>query len=230
MNVRKALALAVNTDDVVEVLGGDEFYQKLEGYVPAGLPGISGDFREEANAARDSYSLAYDPEKAKELLAQEGYTAENPLKIVYRYPNSGTDPDLATLLQEQWASIGVDVDFSALESGVYWDQFDQGTFELMRFGLGTSHPITCLDQWTTGMQVVPTVDDAKFDQMMLDAKWEADYKKAMEICHEADSYVVDEMVYVVPLYQKKTGLLVQSNVKGYQLRGTTMYWYSCTKE
>jgi len=66
--------------------------------------------------------------------------------------------------------------------------------------------------------------------MMLDAKWEADYKKAMEICHEADSYVVDEMVYVVPLYQKKTGLLVQSNVKGYQLRGTTMYWYSCTKE
>jgi len=230
VNVRKALALAVNTDDVVEVLGGDEFYQKLEGYVPAGLPGISGDFREEANAARDSYSLAYDPEKAKELLAQEGYTAENPLKIVYRYPNSGTDPDLATLLQEQWASIGVDVDFSALESGVYWDQFDQGTFELMRFGLGTSHPITCLDQWTTGMQVVPTVDDAKFDQMMLDAKWEADYKKAMEICHEADSYVVDEMVYVVPLYQKKTGLLVQSNVKGYQLRGTTMYWYSCTKE
>lgn len=230
VNVRRALALAVNTDDVIEVLGGEEFYQKLEGYVPAGLPGISGDFRLEANEARDSYSLAYNPEKAKELLAQEGYTEENPLTIVYRYPNSGTDPDLATLLQEQWTSIGVNVDFSSLESGVYWDQFDQGTFELMRFGLGTSHPIVCLDQWTTGMQVVPVVDDEKIDQMMLDAKYETDNAKAMEICHEADDYVVDEMVYVIPLYQKKTGLLVQSNVKGYQLRGTTMYWYSCTKE
>ena len=122
------------------------------------------------------------------------------------------------------------MDFSALESGVYWDQFDQATFELMRFGLGTSHPIVCLDQWTTGKQVVPCVSDERFDQMMLDAKREPDNAKALEICHEADSYIVDEMVYVIPIYQKKTGLLVQSNVKGYQLRGTTMYWSGCTKE
>ena len=230
VNVRRALAKAVNTDAIIEVLGGEEFYQKLEGYVPAGLPGISGDFRQEANDARDSYSLAYDPEAAKELLAQEGYTAENPLKIVYRYPNSGTDPDLATLLQEQWSSIGVDVDFSALESGVYWDQFDQATYELMRFGLTTSHPITCLDQWTTGMQVVPVVSDEKFDQMMTDAKWAPDNETAMQICHQADDYVVDEMVYVIPMYQRKTGLLIQENIKGYQLRGTTMYWYGCVKE
>ncbi len=230
VDVRRALALAVNGSEIVEVLGGDTFYQTLEGYIPEGVPGKNGDFRLEVNSSRDGYSLAYDPEKAKELLAKAGYTEENPLRIVYRYPNQGNDADLATLLQKQWKAIGVEVDFSALESGVYWDQFDQATYELMRFGLGTSHPIVCLDQWTTDMQVVPVVSDEKFDQMMLDAKWETDPDRAMDICREAEEYILDEMVYVIPLYQRKTGVLIQSDIKNYELRGTTLFWGFCEKQ
>ncbi len=228
ITVRKALAKAVDTDAIVDVLGGDSFFQKLQGFVPVGIPGASGDFRAEGDAMGGDYELAYDPEEAKNLLAEAGYDENNPLHIVYRYANSGNNADLATILQEQWSLIGVDVDFSALESGVYWDQFDQGQFELCRFGLGTTHPITALDVWTTDMQVVPVVSDEKFDQLMLDAKWEGDPAQAMNLCHEAEEYLVDEMAYIIPLYQPKNSILIQPSVAGYELHGSTLYWAHCT--
>ncbi len=228
INVRKALAKAIDTDSIVEVLGGDSFFQKLEGFVPAGVPGASGDYRTEGDNLNDAYELAYDPEGAAELLAQAGYDEANPLHIVYRYSNSGNNADLATILQEQWASVGVEVEFSALESGVYWDQFDQGLFELCRYGLSVSHPITGLDVWTTGMQIVPAVSDEKFDQLMLDAKWAGDVDEALNICHEAEEYLVDEMAYIVPLYQPKNSILVQKSLSGYELHGSTLYWGYCT--
>ena len=227
LTTRKALAKAVNTDAIVDVLGGDSFFQKLEGFVPVGVPGASGDFRTEGDGMKD-YALSYDPEEAKKLLEEAGYSEDNPLHIVYRYSNSGNNADLATILQEQWAAIGVDVEFSALESGVYWDQFDQGQFELCRYGLGTSHPITALDVWTIDMQVVPAVADEHFDELMLDAKWEGDLGKAMDLCHEAEDYLVDEMAYIIPLYQPKNAILVQPSLDGYELHGSSLYWGHCT--
>lgn len=228
INVRKALAKAVDTDSIVEVLGGSDFFQKLEGFVPSGVPGENGDFRAEGDALVDSYELAYDPEEAVKLLAEAGYDESNPLHIVYRYSNSGNNADLATILQEQWSAVGVEVDFSALESGVYWDQFDQGLFELCRYGLGTTHPITALDVWTTDMQIVPAVSDEKFDQLMLDAKWAGSIPEALNICHEAEDYLVNEMAYIVPLYQPKNSILVQKSLSGYELHGSTLYWGHCT--
>ena len=83
VNVRRALALAIDKEDVVSVLGGEIYYPVLNGYVPDGIPGIEGSFRSEGDA--DGYSLSYDPEQAKALLKEAGYDENNPLHITYKY-------------------------------------------------------------------------------------------------------------------------------------------------
>ncbi len=51
--------------------------------------GVAGDtdtFRAEGDA--DGYTLTYDPDQAKELLAGAGYDESNPLHITYKYSNN----------------------------------------------------------------------------------------------------------------------------------------------
>ena len=55
VRVRRALALAINKEAVVMVIGGSQFFPVLNGYVPVGIPGIDGSFRSEGDA--DGYTL-----------------------------------------------------------------------------------------------------------------------------------------------------------------------------
>ena len=75
--------------------------------------------------------MTYDPDQAKELLAGAGYDESNPLHITYKYSNNGIHGDVATMLQQMWEAVGVEVDFECVESGVYYDQLDQGDFEII---------------------------------------------------------------------------------------------------
>ena len=222
VNVRKALAMAINRDEIVSVLGA-EFYPTIEGYVPYGMGGNDGDYREEGDATANHPQ--YDPEAAKELLAQEGYDESNPLTITYKYSNNGVHGDVATVLEQQWEAIGVNVEFAAVESGVFYDQLDQGDFEIARYGLSaTDSPMQFLDIWTTGMQVVAAVDDETYNQMVSDAKYIVDSEEYINALHDAEAYLYDENVYVIPLFQNTSQYLVADGLKGYTMHGAYA-WY-----
>ena len=125
LTVKKNLELAptllkLKDKQAISDVLGSEYYQVLNGYVPHGAAGINGEFRDEADA--DGYTLTYDPETAKQLLAEAGYDESNPLKTVYKYSNHSIHGDVATMLQSFWAAVGVDVSFDSVESSVYYDQ------------------------------------------------------------------------------------------------------------
>ena len=223
VNIRRALALAINKDAVVSVLGGPLFYPVLNGYVPDGIVGYEDSFRSEGDA--DGYSLVYDPEQAKELLKEAGYDASNPLHITYKYSNSGIHGDVATMLQQMWKAVGVDVEFQNVESAVFYDQLDRGDFEIARYGYGAvDSAIQYLELWTTGMQVVPAVDVPEFDQMIADARTISDPAQFNNALHAAEDYLVEENVYVIPLFNFNTPALVKPWVKGYTMAGIYPYF------
>ena len=72
------------------------------------------------------------------ITVKKAYDESNPLHITYKYSNSGIGADVAAVLQQMWTAIGVEVDFEAVESGVYYDQLDAGDFEIARYGLNAS--------------------------------------------------------------------------------------------
>ena len=223
VNVRRALALAIDKEAVVSILGGDLFYPVLNGYVPEGIAGVEGSFRSEGDA--DGYTLVYDPDRAKELLAKAGYDENNPLHIAYKYSNGGIHGDVAAVLEQMWKAVGVDVTFESMETGVFYDQLDQGDFEIARYGYGAvDNAIQYLDLWTTGMQMVPAVDVPEFDRMLDEARTIADPVQFNNALHAAEDYLVEENVYVIPLFNFNTPALVQSGVAGYTMAGAYPYF------
>ncbi len=226
VRVRRALALAIDKQAISDVLGS-EYYQVLNGYIPHGAAGINGEFRDEADA--DGYTLTYDPETAKQLLAEAGYDESNPLKTVYKYSNNSIHGDVATMLQSFWAAVGVDVSFDSVESSVYYDQVDQGDFELCRYGDSVgSHFSRLLTLWTTGGQVVPAVSDPVYDEMAANAIQLADPTEYLQALHEMEDYLVEENVYLIPLFEYLTPYLIADGVQGITLNGVWPFFGYCT--
>ena len=223
VRIRRALALAIDKEAVVSVLGGSLFFPVLNGYVPEGIPGIEDSFRAEGDA--DGYTLVYDPEQARALLAEAGYSEDRPLHIAYKYSTNGVHADVATMLQQMWKAVGIDVEFQSVESAVFYDQLDQGDFEIARYGYGAGDSaIQYLDLWTTGMQVVPAIDVPEFDQMVADARQLVDPVAFNNALHAAEDYLVEENVYLIPLFNFDTPVLVHSYIKGSTITGIYPYF------
>ena len=222
VNIRRALALAIDKEDVVSVLGGDLYYPVLNGYVPDGIPGISGSFRSEADA--DGYSLIYDPEQAKALLAEAGYNESNPLHITYKYSNSGVHGAVAVKLQQMWKAVGIDAELQSAESSAFYGQLDQGDFEVAYYSFAfTDSAIQYLNMWVSStsiaMGITPAVEDSVFDHMVIDAYKTVDPVAFNETLHAAEDYLVEENVYIIPLFNFNTPALVQDYVDGYTMAG-----------
>lgn len=69
---------------------------------------------------------ARDVEAARDLLVQAGY--EDGLEMVLHVPDSGGRPDLAVVLQNQWAEAGINVEVSVEPESVYYG--DDGWLEV----------------------------------------------------------------------------------------------------
>lgn len=213
VNVRRALAISIDRDEIVKAINAGDFYTPLYGYVPHGMMGAEKEFRTEGDEMQ--LYQQYDPEKAKELLAEAGYNESNPLTLKYKYSNNSIHADVAQMLEQMWKAVGVNVELEVVESGVFYDQIDQGDFEMSRYGLMCSNdPSEFLNQWTKAMQPVPAVADDKYDQMMTDVTKIVDRTEYMNKLHEIETYLVEENVYVIPLFDFNEPALKKENFKG----------------
>ena len=221
VRVRKALALAVNKDAMLTVLNGGDYVTPLNGMVPYGFEGLNGDFRAEAN----DY-LPYNVEEAKALLAEAGYNESNPLKLEYLYSNAQFHADVAQMLQQLWAAIGVEVELKAVEMGVFYDYVDYGDFQMARYSIASStDPLTYLKTFMTENQIEPCVSDATYDQMIADAYNIVDTQEYITALHEAEEYLVNEQAYLIPLLTQQSVVLKQPYIEGVWANpGGTIYF------
>ncbi|QCQ17592.1 ABC transporter substrate-binding protein [Microbacterium sp. RG1] len=94
VRVRQALNYAIDREAIAKALG--EAYTPLNQYVPPGLIGFS-------DALDDAY--AYDPARAKQLLADAGFSGGFTLNFATNTDNR--DAEVSQILVEQWNAIGV---------------------------------------------------------------------------------------------------------------------------
>jgi ABC-type transport system substrate-binding protein len=111
--VREALDIAINRDDYIAKLYFGE--GKYNGPVPWPL--------EYWALPQDELrsTLAYDPEKAKQLLSAAGYG--DGLELQTPVPNIGDCPQVATIVADHYKKVGVNVKIELKDLGVYLSQF-----------------------------------------------------------------------------------------------------------
>ncbi len=99
VRVRRALAHAIDTDTVIEALYAGNA-RKAVSFTEA----VSGQFPE----------YAFDPEQAKELLAEAGWPSDYVLDVVYYHDDQQT-VDLLNVIGSYWEAVGVKAEFRKLE-------------------------------------------------------------------------------------------------------------------
>jgi len=109
--VRQALNYAVNTAKIQKLLYGQA--KALNQVFPAGMPGH----------VDDATFYTYDPQKAKELLAQAGYP--NGFKVTFYTHNVDPMPKLAASIQNDLEAVGVKADIKQLAEAPYWNLIER---------------------------------------------------------------------------------------------------------
>ena len=210
-NVRKALALAIDKDTMLNILGG-KANVRLDGYIPYGFESVDGnDFRDEKSYGE------FNLEEAKSLMEAAGYNENNHLKFEYLYSNSQFHADVAQILQQMWSQIYVDVELKSIEMGVFYDYVDNGDFTTCRYANNDStDPLSYFQLFTTDSQIdgCQAITDPVLDQMVEEAYQITDHDEYIAKLHEIEDYFVEEKQYVIPLLTQNSVVLVQDGIEG----------------
>ncbi len=217
--INYALDKEVFVDTIIEGRG-----QIANSYINSAIPGY--------DPAQEGYP--YDPEKAKELLAEAGYPDGFDCKI---YVNGDTRTRSAQVLQAQLAEIGINVEIFTYEWGALLDSLNAGEHEM--FILGWSNSSFDADSSTyqlfhssnhgaTGNRAFLT--DEKVDELITAGAMEMDDSKRNEIYKELQTHL-KELAPWVPLYYRNDNVGIRADLKGFSLnKGANHYLGNCHYE
>jgi oligopeptide transport system substrate-binding protein len=206
--VRQALNLAIDKAAICQ-------YVTKAGEVPAATyvpPGLTG--------YESPPGLEFNPERARELLAEAGYPGGRGmphLEILYN-DSPVLHRTIAETIQQSWRKhLGIDVELGGLEWGVYLDAQDKMDYYIARAGWIADYPDpnTFLDMFVTGgLQNMTGWGNAEYDRLIAEAASESDSAKRMQILRQAEEIFLDETP-IIPMYFYVSKNLVKPHVKGF---------------
>ncbi|PPA69827.1 peptide ABC transporter substrate-binding protein [Jeotgalibacillus proteolyticus] len=198
--IRKAIAMSVNQQEIVDYvtkMGEEPAY----GFVAPGFTDADGnDFRE-----TNGDLLEYNPDEAKALLEEgmeeEGYD-ELP-QVTLSYSNTEANRVRAESIQQMInETLDINLELRSSESSVFLDEQRalQHQFTTSSFLHDYADPINALESFITDSSMNRTGwSNAEYDQLIADAKTEADEQARFELLYEAEKLLMDEMP-IFPLY------------------------------
>ena len=213
-DIRNAIGLSINRKDVLKALGYGENAYELSGLIPKGIPGATGDFREEQDAVK---KLAeYNLDEAKAIMESKGYSEDNMLTLTYKYNDNTMHKNVAQSIQASMKEAYIDLQLVATEKEAFFDERDKGDFELCRHAMTADFidPMAYLSMYVGKTTLGNTVDDATFEEMVANANAIDDHTGRMNALHEAENYLVGEQHYVIPLFGYTEPYLLSSKVSG----------------
>jgi oligopeptide transport system substrate-binding protein len=204
--VRRALSLAVNRAAVAEnVLHGNAI--PAQAYTPPVAGYVGPDL------------IKYDPEAARQLLAEAGYGLGNPLPRFDILLNvSEKHKILAEAIQQMWKKeLGIEVGINSQDWGVYLDSQQRLDYDVCRAGwiADYSDPMSFLDMWTTGNGNNQTGwSNAEYDAFIAKARVTGETSARFEVLRQAEALMLESQP-VIPIYVYLRPRLVSSLVEGW---------------
>jgi len=205
--VRLALNLAVDREAIVKnILREDQ--KPATGYTPPGM----GDYK-------PLNKIAYDPARARQLLAEAGYpNGKGFPKFTIHFNTLESHRAIAEAIQQMWKEeLNIDVGLENQEWKVYLDTQNNKNYDLSRSAwIGDfMDPVTFLSMWTTGNGNNNTNwGNPKFDALIEQAARTGDPNARLEILHQAEDLFLSEAP-VVLVYWYTNAYLLQPSVQNW---------------
>ncbi len=239
LNVRKALSLAIDRDYLNKTVWNAS---RIPAYslVPFGVPDATAgsDFRKTAGdvvGGDMSADYAANVAKAKELLAAAGYpNGEGFPKLEFSVNENTGHQAVAEAIMQMWKeNLGIDVEIAVMDWATFQDYRKTSDCEIARQGwLGDyTDPATFFDLFTkTAGTNDGHYNNPKYDELVIGARTEQDPAKRMQMYHEAEAILMNDMP-IIPIVFYADDVLAQTNFTGFGVTGTglKMFWDAVKK-
>ncbi len=167
-------------------------------------------------------SIETDLDTARELLAQAGYGAGNPLRISYKTSSDPFRVRIATILQQQLALAGIDVDVQSYDWGTFYGDIKAGRFQMYSLAwVGVKSPD--IFRYAFHSQSLPPsganrgrLNDPRVDRMIEQAMVTTDTEQQAAIYAGLQAHLLDQLVYV-PLWYEDQYFAARDDIQGYSL-------------
>lgn len=207
--VRRAISMAINRQELVQMLAGGEL--PLSGWVPPGMFGYE-----------SQVGSTFDPEKAKQLLAQAGFNAKHPApKIEIKFNTNEDHQRIAENIQSQLKkNLGLNVELKNEEWKVFLNTLKSDPPQLYRFGWLADYPDP--DNF---LAIVTSFSDnnhlnwknAKYDDLVTRAAGETDRDARRKLSLQAQKVLLEEDFAAIPLFVSVTHFLLNNRVQNYPI-------------
>ncbi|MGQ0612252.1 MAG: peptide ABC transporter substrate-binding protein [Planctomycetaceae bacterium] len=206
--IRQALSLAIHREALVRDV-------TKAGEIPAAwfCPAVAG--------YEPPKGWAYDPDRARALLAEAGYPGGKGYPtLTLLYNTQDTHKTIAERIAQYWReTLGITVSLRNTEWKVYLRQVELLDYDIARAGwIGDyTDPNSFLDMWLKdGGNNNTGWDDPRYDELIAAAAVERDEAKRFELFRTAERMLVEDQFPILPIY-----IYVNKGMKRDTLRG----WY-----
>lgn len=172
----------------------------------------------------------YDPQRARELLAEAGYPEGFEFRVMTTEGRAMQDSTLAVALQGYLEAVGIRTSVLQLESGSWIDNIVNGTagpsFLVTWYNFGDAD--LALTWFITGSRYSHYWRNEEFDRLATAAKSTIDRAERERLYHRALEIMHDE-VPIVPIWQPPMIYGVSSRVSGWMPRPDEIWYLAETR-
>lgn len=207
--VREAIAHAIDRQTIIHYVLGDAARPASALLPPehwAGNPALP--------------LLAYDPVRARALLAEAGYGEGKRPRIEYKTSSDAFRLRLATIIQQQLGEVGIDVELSSYDWGTFYGDIKAGRFQMFSLAwVGVKTPD--IFHYALHSSQVPPVgaNRGRFrskaaDELIEAADGEEDPARQAAYYRQLQAVLLAELPYV-PLWYEDQVFVARRSIAGY---------------
>lgn len=210
LKLRQAFNYAVDREAINELVIHGRYYP-AKGILPPGMPGYNPNLR----------GYEYNPEKAKQLLAEAGYP--DGITVDLNVNNDPRHTLISEAIQAQLKNLGININIKVLDWGVHLDLCERGETQVFRMGWVADYAdpdnflYVLLHSANHGSKGnYSFYSNPKVDELLAAARVETDWEKRMKLYQEAEQMIVDDAPWLF-LFHYTTSLLAQDWLKNIHL-------------
>jgi oligopeptide transport system substrate-binding protein len=213
-NIRKAIALALNRDEITKMIGGQA--KPLLRFIPCSF---YNEIKErDCVEYGDGFSSLNNKERIEEASSLvKSANIDTNKKIIYLTNTSSLNVILAEVIKNQLSQIGLEVEIMAVEKKTFNSYRKEKKYDIVAASWAAEYPDITSYLYgfkSSDLNNYPGFKSNEFDDFYNDIMSESDVNKRFEIAFDAEDLVLNSYS-AIPLYYENTAYISNNILKGY---------------
>lgn len=224
--LRQAVNYAIDKDKIVKFVLKNRGSSANNGPLPNGMPGFDSSVK----------GYSYNPEKAKKLLEEAGYSGGKGLDLTLVISNDELQKNISIAIQEQLKDVGINLKLEQVLQATLNTKQQDGEYAFTRGNWGADYfdPENFMALFYSKNIIPFGPNKTGYANPEIDRLYErsikvTDFDERKKIYNEMERIVIDDAVWIYLYYNQRIYLL-QKDVKGFYLDGLNNIVLKYTKK